>query len=139
MKTLMENICKDQANWFLEEAEGRKARFPLSIPGMPAAGKEKDVKALKVYRKEFFSCTSCRWSLTGAGCCYCNPVKHQILLDKKARLAKELQIALNEGLEKLKAQGMIHAHTLETGTSLEPEKPLEGGGEYMTGDSLGTL
>ena len=116
MKTLVDNLCKDQNNWFLEEAEGRKARFPLSIPGMPAAGK--DTKALKVYRKEFYSCTGCRWSLTGAGCCYCNPVKHQILLDKKARLAKELQIALNEGLEKLKAQGMIHAHTLETGTSV---------------------
>ena len=131
MKTLVDNLCKDQNNWFLEEAEGRKARFPLSIPGMPAAGKEKDVKALKVYRKEFFSCTSCRWSLTGLGCCYCNPVKHQNLLDKKARLAKELQIALNEGLAKLKAQGMIHGEIEGLEKLKAQEKPLEGGGENI--------
>ena len=112
LKNLLENCVKDQSNWFMEELEMKKPRHPLSLPGAKVTGKQ--AGAMKLYRSEFYSCTSCRWSLTGEGCCYCNPKKHEELLEKKKRLAKELSVALQKGLEQLVEQGMIPEETLQT-------------------------
>ena len=49
-------------------------------------------------------------------------MKHEKLLEKKQRLAKELAEALKKGLEKLVEQGMIPAASIDKG-----EEPDEGG------------
>ena len=87
LKTLLDNCLKDQEIWNMEEAMEKKPKHPLSIPGMKVEGK--NAAALKLYKKQFYSCTSCRWSNTGFGCCYCNPSRHEALLEKKKRLAKQ--------------------------------------------------
>ena len=76
---------------------------------------EEEAAAVDPAPKQFYGCHSCRWSLTGEGCCYCNPMKHEKLLQKKQRLAKELAEALKKGLEKLVEQGMIPAASIEKG------------------------
>ena len=68
-------------------------------------------------------------SREGEGCCYCNPMKHEKLLEKKQRLAKELAEALKKGLDKLVEQGMIPAASVETGEAVDDTKPNEGGGD----------
>ena len=90
---------------------------------------QKNAAALKLYKKQFYSCTSCRWSNTGFGCCYCNPSRHEALLEKKKRLAKELMDALKKGLEQLVARGMIPAEAMETHEVVDPTKTNEGGGD----------
>ena len=82
--------------------------------------------AMKLFHKQFYSCHSCRWSLTGEGCCYCNPMKHEMLLEKKKRLAKEVAEALKKGLLKLVEQGIIPAASIETGEAVEATEPKEG-------------
>ena len=135
LKTLLENCIKDQTNWLVEEIGGKQAKHPLSIPGSKTSGVKKQA-ALKLYPKQFYSCHSCRWSLTGEGCCYCNPMKHEKLLEKKQRLAKELAEALKKGLEKLVEQGMIPAasidkgeaaDSIEKGEAVDATEPNEGG------------
>ena len=135
LKTLLENCIKDQTNWLVEEIGGKQAKHPLSIPGSKTSGVKKQA-ALKLYPQQFYSCHSCRWSLTGEGCCYCNPMKHEKLLEKKQRLAKELAEALKKGLEKLVEQGMIPAasidkgeaaDSIEKGEAVDATEPNEGG------------
>ena len=60
-----------------------------------------------------------------------HPLKHQALLEKKNRLAKELMVALKQGLDKLVERGMIPADALETHVAVEAEKPNEGGGDSL--------
>ena len=125
LKTLLENCIKDQTNWLVEEIGGKQAKHPLSIPGSKTSGVKKQA-ALKLYPQQFYSCHSCRWSLTGEGCCYCNPMKHEKLLEKKQRLAKEVAEALKKGLLKLVEQGIIPAASIETGEAVEATEPKEG-------------
>ena len=130
MKTLLVNIVKEQDVWCMEEIGDKKVKHPLSLPGAKVSPKQ--VGALKLYRTQFYSCTSCRWSLTGEGCCYCNPKKHEELLKKKTRLANELSLALQKGLEKLREQGMIPEHVGQTHGVVDATQPLEGGGDSLS-------
>ena len=54
-----------------------------------------------------FSCSSCRWTTNGAGCCYCNPKKHEELAKKKEHRSRALAEALKKGLEDCKKLGIM--------------------------------
>ena len=105
-----------------DAGEGGKSQKHEALLEKKKKNEEEEAAAVDPAPKQFYGCHSCRWSLTGEGCCYCNPMKHEILLEKKQRLAKELAEALKKGLEKLVEQGMIPAASIDKG-----EEPNEGG------------
>ena len=53
-------------------------------------------------------------------------MKHEMLLEKKKRLAKEVAEALKKGLQKLVEQGIIPAASIETGEAVDATEPNEG-------------
>ena len=55
-------------------------------------------------------------------------MKHETLLEKKKRLAKEVAEAVKKGLLKLVELGIIPAASVETGEAVDATKPNEGGG-----------
>ena len=105
LRKLLETLTDQQDKWILEEAEGKKPKFALSIPGHETKGV--DAQHLKLHRKQFWTCGSCRWSKSGEGCCYCNPEKHTKLRLEKEQRARHLAESLRKALQTCTDLGLI--------------------------------
>jgi hypothetical protein len=123
LKSLLDALVKEQDKWTQEENLLEKVKHAIIIPGGIVDPVAKPT--LKIYRKDFFTCSSCRWSLTGQGCVYCNPGKMEALRLEKERKAKELGEALQKALKKCEELGILPkpADVEESG------EKLEGGGD----------
>lgn len=122
LRKLLETMQDQQSKWSMEEAEGKKPKFALSLPGAELKGVE--ANSFKVHRKEFWTCTSCRWSKSGAGCCYCNPEKHTKLRLEKEQRSRHLAESLKAALHACTDLGLI-PEVKEPGP---PADSLKGGG-----------
>ena len=58
LKTLLVSLQTQQDRWRMEEATGSKVKIPVSLPGVKAMGPHS--APLKVYPKQFHTCSSCR-------------------------------------------------------------------------------
>ena len=105
LKTLLVSLQTQQDRWRMEEATGSKVKIPVSLPGVKAMGPHS--APLKVYPKQFYTCSSCRWSASGEGCCYCNPEKHKALNEVKQKRSREMAAALEKALQNCKDLGLI--------------------------------
>ena len=105
LKVLLTSLCAEQTKWMMEEASGGKPKHPVCLPGLKKVGVE--AKPLKMFRKEFFICSSCRWSSSGLGCCYCNPKKHEDLQKEKEKRSREMAAALEKALKTCKDLGLL--------------------------------
>ena len=132
LKTLLEGLVKEQESWSQEEISSKKPRHPVSLPGEKLKGEK--AAATTVWRKQFFTCSTCRWSTSGEGCTYCNPAKHEALAKEKEKRSKELAGALMKALQTCKDLGLMPADP----EVKPPDGPLQAGGgdnvEHMEGN-----
>ena len=124
--TFATSLQKEQSEWLVEDAKGGKSKVAICIPGEKKVGKEWD--HLKMQRKQFFTCSSCRWSQTGEGCCYCNPEKHAKLREDKKRKSRELAEALKKAIGVCVELGLVPELVEEPSAPSAPIGALEGGG-----------
>ena len=110
-----------QEKWKAEDSVGCKPKHPVCLPGKKL--KPDEMQASKLNLHSFFSCSSCRWVSTGAGCCYCNPEKHGALAEKKAIRSRQLAEELKKALATCGELGLI-----ELPKPAESSGPLQGGG-----------
>ena len=84
-----QRLSKEWESWHLEEVNMKASKVLITLPGgdKEDANKQKEKIAQQkkdgtfiASRETFYSCASCRWSWSGAGCCYCNPNKREGLL-----------------------------------------------------------
>jgi hypothetical protein len=115
-----------QAKWRAEDSVGCKPKHPVCLPGKKL--KPDEVQASKLNLKSFFSCSSCRWVSTGAGCCYCNPEKHAKLREDKKRKSRELAEALKKAIGVCVELGLVPELVEEPSAPSAPKGALEGGG-----------
>ena len=124
LKTWLEKLVDVQSKWQMEEAEAKKPKHPICIPGVKKVGAE--AIPLKLAIKDFFGagCHSCRWTTTGDGCCYCNPGKHDKLRAEKEIRARAMAENLKKALEALKIVGLLP----EVPAPKDPAGADQGGG-----------
>jgi len=127
LNTFETNLCNEQSKWDMETAQGLKPKFVISIPGHKKTGSEWNF--LKMHRKEFFSCSSCRWSQSGDGCCYCNPAKHAKLSEEKNKSGRQLAEALKKAVESCQKLGLLPA-LMEPAAPSAPSGGMKGGGDH---------
>ena len=127
LQTFATSLQKEQSEWMVEDGKGGKSKVAICIPGEKKVGKEYDY--LKMPRKQFFTCSSCRWSQTGEGCCYCNPAKHAKLREDKCRKGRELAAALKKALSTCIELGLLPENADEPTTPSAPLEQLSGGGD----------
>jgi len=119
---LLQTLVAERSKWEMEDGQGKKPKFALSIPGMKLEGTA--AAHLKLQKKNFYTCGSCRWSQSGEGCCYCNPAKHDKLALEKEQRARALAEALKIALKACTDQGLIP----EVQPPANPKGHIAGGG-----------
>ena len=127
LQTFATSLQKEQGDWLVEDGKGGKPKVAICIPGEKKVGKEWD--HLRMARKQFFTCSSCRWSQTGEGCCYCNPAKHAKLYEVKCRKSRELAAALKKALTTCISLGLVPEVVDEPSAPSAPIGKLNGGGD----------
>lgn len=107
LKIFLNKLIGVQEKWQMEEAQAKKPKHPVCLPGVKKVGAE--AVGLKMTIKDFFGagCPSCRWTTTGDGCCYCNPEKHDKLRGEKQLRASAMAENLKKALQKCQDLGLV--------------------------------
>ena len=98
LKIVLTSLKLEQDKWKMEFSKGGKPKHPVCLPGTKKSGAA--AAPLKLHLKEFFTCASCRWSASGAGCCYCNPAKFEELAETKQKRSRQMAAVLKKALDR---------------------------------------
>ena len=128
LKVLLEQLVTAQSFWKMESATSKKPKHPVCIPGVKKLGAA--AEPLKLPEKGFFTCSACRWSQSGEGCCYCNPAKFAALREQKEKYSRQLAAALKKALDSCVAMNLIPAEPEAAGpeSTAACAEPHSGGG-----------
>ena len=141
LHTFKNSLLKEQSKWMAEDAKLQnkkwKPKFLIQIPGAKVL--EKAVQAhliadamekgkCKHKAKDFFTCSSCRWSSSGDGCYKCNPAKTAEVKERREKEALQVKAAVEKFYELAAAQGILVEHVPEDKVLEEKGGKMEGGG-----------
>ena len=136
LHAVKQSLYEEQQKWKLEVAAHQKPKFAITLPGEKIVDKkayDKEVAAawkagtLKHNPKQFFTCSACRWSISGEGCFNCNPKKAENVKKDREKQKAQLKIAMEKAMEAIQPLALPADEVYPEDKHLEA-KSLSGGG-----------